>query len=260
MAQIQIPPRDAVPGLCDAKGPEPGGFAYNDQIWIKYGVTVRLAEAAMQKYVHENADLAIVHIPKVFDAFRTSRPGHPPMTYIIMENVKGRDYVDFNKEHPQAAEQAMEAVATAVRHIWDIPLPPSVPLGPFDQQMPIDRFFADFGAGRTFNDLAELEDWINKKLDEAEYPDRVELRGERLSICHCDLTQFNIRVGERIALLDWGFSGVYPRAFEEFALLHQFNLRGHKFAKALHKQLFGPKLSKPMRALALAARYHAFGC
>lgn len=59
----------------------------------------------------------------------------------------------------------MEAIPTAVRHIWDLPLPPGVPLGPFYQEMPVDRFFADFGAYRRFNELTELEDWINNKLD-----------------------------------------------------------------------------------------------
>ncbi|KID94278.1 phosphotransferase enzyme family protein, partial [Metarhizium majus ARSEF 297] len=260
MDQIQIPSRDVVSSLCDAAGPETRGFAYNDQIWIKYGKYVRLAEAAMQKYVHENADPSIVHIPKVFDAFSIpSGPDKSTMTYIVMENVKGSDFVDFKKEHPKEAEEAMEAIATAVRHIWDLPLPPGVPLGPFYQEMPVDRFFADFGAYRSFNDLTELEDWINNKLDKGGFQDRVALQGERLYICHCDLTQFNIRVGERIAILDWGFSGVYPLIFEEFALFHQFWLPGYKFPTDLHKELFGPKLSPGMRAMSRAANYHMFG-
>lgn len=126
--------------------------------------------------------------------------------------------------------------------------------------MPVDRFFSDFGSDQMFNNLVELEDWINNKLTEGGYPDRIGLQGEQLSVCHCDLTQFNIKATEPITILDWGFSGIYPRAFDEFALIHQFNLQGQKFAKALHGQLFGPKPSKSMRTLALAARFHAFGC
>lgn len=182
------------------------------------------------------------------------------MTYIIMENVAGDDYATYRKLHLEEADQAIEAIADAVRHIWDVPLPRNAPLGPFEQQTPADRFFSDCGSDRIFDDVGELEHWINNKLVDGGYPDRTRLQGERLSICHCDLTQLNIKVGEPIAILDWGFSGVYPRAFEEFALVHQLNLEGHGFAKALHRRLFGPRPSRPMRALALAARYHAFGC
>lgn len=228
--------------------------------WIKYGMTVTLAEAAIQRYVYDNADPRIVRIAEVFDAFSIPQPNSPPMTYIVMENVKGDDYATYIKKHPQAAGQVLEAIANAVRHLWNIPLPRNASIGPFEQQRPVDRFFSDAGSDRIFNNLMELEDWINNKLKEGDYPDRIRLQGERLSLCHCDLTQFNIKVGEPIAILDWGFSGIYPRAFEEFALIHQFNLEGQKFAKALHRQLFGPKPSKSMRALALASRFHSFGC
>ncbi|POR32227.1 Phosphotransferase enzyme family protein [Tolypocladium paradoxum] len=261
MPRPQIPSRDAVLAACKAEGAETKGLVYNDQIWIKYGATVRMAEAAIQRYVYENADPSIVRIPQVFDAFSTPpRPDAPARVYIIMEYVKDDDYVDYNKQHPQEAAQALEAIATAVRHIWDIPLPPNASVGPFEQQVPVDRFFADFGAGQVFNELVEIEDWINHKLEDARRPDRVSLQGERLCLCHCDLTQFNIKVGERITILDWGFAGIYTRAFDEFALIHQYTLPGHKFAKALRDELFGPKFSKSMRAFCLAARYHAFGC
>ena len=260
MAKLQIPSREAIEALCRVNGPKSNSLDYSDQIWVKYGTTVTLAEAAMQQYVHEHADPRVVHVPNVFDAFTITQPNGASVTYIVMENVKGDDYSAYSKRHPELAEQALEQIANAVRHIWEIPLPPNITIGPLGQQRPADRFFSDCGSDRYFNDVIELEDWINTKLEEGSYHDRVRLQGERLSICHCDLTQFNIKMGEPIAIIDWGFDGIYPRAFEEFALFHQFNLKGQKFAKALHRQLFGPKLSKHMRALALAARFHAFGC
>ncbi|KAM3438077.1 hypothetical protein NHJ13734_004350 [Beauveria thailandica] len=211
----------------------------------------------MQQYVYEHADPRIVRVPKVFDAFTITRPnGGASVTHIVMEKVEGGDFAAYSKWDPQVAEQAMERIANAVRHIWDLPLPSNAAVGPLEHQAPVDRFFSDVGSGRSFNNVIELQDWINTKLDEARRPDRVTLRGERLSICHCDLTPFNIRMSEPIAIIDWGFAGIYPRAFEEFALLHQ----GLTFAKALHRQLFGPKPSKHMRAMALAARFHMFGC
>lgn len=170
-----------------------------------------------------------------------------------MENVKGDDFSSCSRLPSQVAEESLERIANAVRHIWDIPLPPNSAIGSLGQQRPIDRFFSDCGSDRSFNNAIELEDWINTKLEEGSYSDRIILQGERLSRCHCDLTQFNIKMGEC-------FAGIYPRAFGEFALLHQFNLNGQKFARALHRQLFGPRPSKHMRAMALAARFHAFGC
>ncbi|XWW96387.1 hypothetical protein V2A60_004361 [Cordyceps javanica] len=260
MAKLQIPSREVIESLFTVDRTSSHGLDYSDQIWVKYGLTVRLTEAAMQQYVHEHADPRVVRVPKVFDAFTIARPKGGSVTYIVMENIKDDDFAAYGKWHPQVAEQALERIADAVRHIWNIPLPPNATIGPLGQQRPVDRFFSDCGSDRCFNNVIELEDWINTKLEKGSYPDRVILQGERLSICHCDLTQFNIKMGEPIAIIDWGFAGIYPRAFEEFALLHQFNLRGRNFAKALHRQLFGPKLSKHMRALALAARFHAFSC
>ncbi|KAM3496938.1 hypothetical protein MY10362_009692 [Beauveria mimosiformis] len=256
MAKLQIPSREVIEALCIVKGPYTNHLDYSDRIWVKYGTTVRMAEAAMQQYVYEHADPRVVRVPQVFDAFTITRPDGASVTHIVMENVEGDDFAAYSKLDAQVAEQALERIANAVRHIWDLPLPPNAAIGPLGHEAPVDRFFSDVGSDRSFNNVIELQDWINIKLDKARRPDRVELQGERLSICHCDLTPFNIRMGEPIAIIDWGFAGIYPRAFEEFALLHQ----GLTFAKALHRQLFGPKPSKHMRALALAARFHMFGC
>jgi len=260
MDPIQIPSRDVIVSLCQDVQFETHSFAYNDHIWIKCGPGVTLGEAAIQRYVHRHADPNIVRIPEVYDAFTRPQPKAAALTYIVMENVKGDNYATFSEEHPEEAEQVLEAIANAVRHIWDIPLPPNASPGPFERQVPVDRLFSDCGPTSAFNNVTEMEDWLNNRLKQAGRPDRISLQGEPLSLCHCDLGPFNIRVGEPVAILDWGCSGIYPHTFEEFAIVHQFNLRGAKFAKALHRQLFGPKFSKSVRALCLASRYNWFGC
>ncbi|KAH8719904.1 hypothetical protein HC256_000312 [Beauveria bassiana] len=211
-----------------------------------------MAEAAMQRYVYEHADPRIVRIPQVFDAFTITEPDGASVTYIVMENVEGGHFGAYSKWDPQEAEQAIERIANAVRHVWDLPLPPNAAIGPLGHERPVDSFFSDIGSDRAFNNAIELQDWINNKLNDAGRPDRVILEGERLSICHCDLTPFNVKMCEPIAIIDWGFAGIYPRAFEEFAMLNQ----GMAFANTLCRQLFGPKPSKHMRAMALAARFH----
>lgn len=62
--------------------------AYGDKIWIKDGYDVTLAEAAIQQFVHEQADYRILYTPEVYDSF--SIPGvDRAMAYIVMEKVEG---------------------------------------------------------------------------------------------------------------------------------------------------------------------------
>ena len=199
----------------------------------------------------------------MYDAFTIPRRGAPDMTYIIMEKVEDEPCASYLKAHPDETETIMESIAKAVRHIWSLPLPPDTSLGPIGKQIPVDLFFSDYGAGRTFENVVELETWINEILFKAKKDCRISLESQELKIRHLDLTQYNVLVGKLVSkpivFIDWGFSGIYPIAFEEFALFHQFNLRGSKFAKALHRKLFGDKLSKEMRPLSLAARINAWG-
>jgi len=244
---------------CARNGPRSNGFAYNNQIFIKYGTEVTMAEAAMQTFVHENADHDIVYTPRVYDAFTKPLRGAPDMTYIVMERMNNEPCVTYLKARPDETATVLEDVAKAVRHIWSLPLPPDSSIGPIGNQIPADRFFSDYGAGRTFENVSELETWINAKLAEANKDIRIDLGSPELKVCHLDLTQYNILVGKPVVIIDWGYSGIYPIEFEEFALVNQFNRTGMKFARGLHKELFGPKLSKQMRPLSIAACVLAYG-
>ncbi|EZF29931.1 hypothetical protein H109_01514 [Trichophyton interdigitale MR816] len=250
---VPVPSRADVMAACALRGPLANGIPYNSDIWVKYGTGVTEAEAILQQFVNENADHSIVYTPKVYDYFTNKqRISDMPVTYIVMERVYGEALT--SKED----DTVLENIAAAVRHIWELPLPPQASIGPLAGQVPYDRFFSDYGAGRTFQSTEELQAWINEKLKEEGWPDRVDLPSERC-ICHCDLSQFNILRGNPVIILDWGMSGVYPRIFDEFALFHQFNLRGSKFAKALHKKLFGDKLPTHLRPLAIASRINTWG-
>ena len=264
MYRPQIPSREEIITLCEQNRPRSTGrgLAYGNDIWIKYGINTTLAEAAMQKFVHENSDRSLVYIPAVYDSFTATQPGQPPVTYIVMEKVEGEAYVNYKEHHPDKAENMLQAIADAARHIWSLPLPPNMSLGPIEGQVPEDRFFSDYGSGRTFENVTQLENWINEKLKFRNKPERVDFQSERLQVCHCDLTQWNVLVDKPDKppiIINWGYSGIYPRAFEEFALVSQFCLLGSKFAKDLHKQLFGPKLSSTMRPFSLVAAWNTFG-
>ena len=216
MTTPQLPSREEVVALCARLGYKTNGFAYNSQIWIKYGPGATLAEATTQQFVRNNADRRVVYIPEVYDSFSSTPPGMPEITYIVMEKVEGEDYVDYIKQHPEEADTVLQAIASTVRHIWSLPIPPNTSPGPFGGQIPVDRFFSDYSAGRTFRDLAQLEGWINGKLIAVNRPERVDFSSQQLGLRHLDLTQYNILVTKPITIIDWGFSGIYPVAFEEY--------------------------------------------
>ncbi|VUC21297.1 unnamed protein product [Clonostachys rosea] len=261
MTQADLPSRETVESLCEERGFKSNGFAFNDRIWVKYGTGATLAEAALQRYLCTKVDHNIVRIPEVFDAWKSEEKDYFSKVYILMENIQGEDYMTYSNNHTENVDSVFEAVVAAVRHIWEIPLPEKAKIGPLERQIPHDRFFGDYGAHRTFENLEELETWINNQLKEAEYKERVALQGEPLVICHGDIHPWNILVnGEgRVTFIDWGYSGIYTREFEELALIHQWNRDGAKLAKALHKALFGPKPTKQMRAFTLVANYNQWG-
>ncbi|KAK2801602.1 hypothetical protein FQN50_007663 [Emmonsiellopsis sp. PD_5] len=253
MKQSSVPSRADVMAACGLSGPLVTGIPYNSDFWVKYGTGVTEAEAMLQQFVNENADHGIVYTPKVYDYFTEQRINALPVTYIVMERVRGE--VLTAKED----DIVLEKIAAAVRHIWELPLPPQASIGPLAGQEPHDWFFSDYGAGRIFQSTEDLQAWINEKLKGLEYSDRVDLPSERC-ICHCDLSQFNILRGNPVIILDWGMGGVYPRIFDEFALFRQFsNLKGTKFAKALHKKLFGEKFPVHLRPLAIVSRINTVG-
>lgn len=238
---------------------EPHGIAYNDDLWTKYGRYVTVAEADMQRYVASKADKSIVRVPAIYDAWTVETPGAGSATYIIMENISEMDFVDFKEGHPDTWEDMLPAIEQAVRHIWALPPPPSIAIGSLDPETAVNRVFGDCGVDRTFGSVAELEDWLNSNLERGRWEERVNLRDETPHICHGDLTQYNIKIGQTPTILDWGFAGIWPRVFEEYGLLHQFGGRGMVFAKALNKQLFGDEFSENLKAVSRAANVHQFG-
>ena len=278
MVEAPLPLRQEVIRLCQERldsqdaeeGPEISelelyGFAYNDCVWIKYGFGISISEPKTQQYVHDNSDHSLFYTPKVYDFFQNTNADGMVYTYIIMERVKGQILTDYLKRKPKSEkERVITAVAAAVRHIWSLPIPLDAPPGPLFQdanQIPVDRFFSDTGVGRKFTSVMELQDWINTVLKNENRSERVDLRTEPVHLCHNDIAIHNIMINEKdeIVILDWEFSGLYPRAFEEYALINQLSLPGQSFAKSLHRELFGERFTEQMRPLSLAARVNNWG-
>ncbi|KAI9785263.1 MAG: hypothetical protein M1816_000449 [Peltula sp. TS41687] len=197
----------------------------------------------------------------VYDYFTEQRSSNaPPITYIVMEKVHGQSPVEYSKQHPDETEVVDDQIAAAVRHIWQLPLPPGPFIGHLAGEKANDWFFSGDGADRTFQSVQDLEGWINDKLEDVGRPERVNSKGIECRICHGDLSQHNILYGaSRVIILDWGMSGIYPGVVDEFALIRQFSNRGGKYASRLHKKLFGDKFSVLIGPLMRVANINAFG-
>lgn len=124
--------------------------AIGDNIWIKYGGHTTLAEAAMQCFIHQNADPSLVRVPAVYDCFTHHRPSQGTATFIVMDKVDGETFVEFRKNHPNEADSKIQAIIDAVHHIWTIPVPSGASSGPLGGKTPDDHFFASNGAGQDF--------------------------------------------------------------------------------------------------------------
>ncbi|CAJ2502758.1 Uu.00g101520.m01.CDS01 [Anthostomella pinea] len=89
-------------------------------------------------------------------------------------------------------------------------------------------WFTDYGAG-PFANLEEMEDWYNHKLDVCHrlrqaFEDIPRFQFEDLVLTHQDIAPRNIVLDEatdKLWLIDWAMSGIYPVGFEQASLSRQ---------------------------------------
>ena len=126
-----------------------------------------------------------------------------------------------------------------------------------EKGIPNDRFFTEFGAGRTFERAADLQEWCNAKLMDRKQRQRVDFASEPLVFCHLDLHPANIIVCEdnSFYIIDWGMSGVYPLVLEHYGLLHQGRV---SFASRLRSTLFSGTTSN-LKAVAMVGHINGQG-
>ncbi|KAK0725942.1 hypothetical protein B0H67DRAFT_551382 [Lasiosphaeris hirsuta] len=112
-------------------------------------------------------------------------------------------------------------------------------------EIPMDWVFGDFFS-RSFKTTGDLQDWINKQLEDDGYEERVELPDER-HICHGNLRRHNIlKSPQGVTIINWEMSGHYPLMFEEYGAFRNFTRHSTGFERCLHRELFGPGLTENM--------------
>ncbi|TVY89959.1 hypothetical protein LAWI1_G004063 [Lachnellula willkommii] len=204
----------------------------SDDIAVKYGPGVGPSEAATQELAHRKADPRIVHVPRVYRFFQredNNASGVGVEGYLFMEYVSGQsmDEVDLDVH-----VDIIPRVAKIIEHLGQIQIPSNQVPGPIGDDQPQGYLWGDDGAKTTFNSVADMDAWLNKRL--ALHDKSIDLTSYPLVLCHTDLCRRNmILEGDgTIGLVDWGFAGLYPRFFE-IASLSYLNPYDEPYAKPL---------------------------
>lgn len=150
----QLPPRHEIEALCLKANLYGRGIAVHKSsegpivAWVKYGVYVTVAEALTQDWVARvlAADPnAVVHTPRVFDAFMIPRT-HFNIGVIVMEYVK----------LPDCDQSDSKLVAEAVQRLHGIEAPSPAP-GPVGGGPAVHPFFVDWDSRITYKSVEELK-------------------------------------------------------------------------------------------------------
>lgn len=192
----------------------------SDQIAVKYG-GVQASEAATQEFAFNDVDRNLVHVPKVYRYIVSHRSPHPT-GYLFVEYVQGQNLTDVDLDiHPDIPSR----VAKILAHLGQITGPVPIP-GPIGSGEPQGYIYGDDGSMTTFASIADLNAYMNKRLDRRneflnrrlllDCNDSIDLTPYPLVLCHGDICRRNMILESdgSLCLVDWGFSGLYPRFFE----------------------------------------------
>ncbi|KAJ5730362.1 uncharacterized protein N7483_004870 [Penicillium malachiteum] len=168
-------------------------------------------------------DRNIVHIPEVYRYIESSRRSTDLEGYLFMEYIHGKALKDVDfEEHSHLPPR----VANILIHLGKIISSDSdhIP-GPLHGGQPLGYIFGDYGAKTDFTSLNDLTAYMNKRLEYCSQskalavnlePINLDPYAENLVLCHGDICRRNIILEEdgSLCLLDWGYSGFYPRSSE----------------------------------------------
>ncbi|KAI1876815.1 uncharacterized protein JN550_000887 [Neoarthrinium moseri] len=227
---------------------------------IKGGHFMSKGQAETQKFA-SSAGLPVPAVHRYFarPRFDLDWPDRTESWFMVMDFIEGQN---LHKLWPSMDEDArkeiVNQVAGIVTHLQSIPvdgLPPG-PVREMSLEPWIGPWFSEYGAG-PFSNIEDMEDWYNHKIDvclrfNQAPPDIPRFDFERLVLTHQDLMARNIileKDSNRLVLVDWGHSGVYPIGFEQAALCRQCaDEWDHMFGEAVWEAL-PDRRSKEIRQL-----------
>jgi serine/threonine protein kinase len=184
---------------------------------VKYGGSVRAAEAYNMEYVRKQTR---INIPTVHLVFY-----HAGCTYIVMDYISGRTLQDIWTSVSESQRLAWASQLTDI--IAELRALPSMdcttpgPLDPSKEDKCEGQWFTNFGAG-PFDSHHDLSIWLNRKLsiarrggnETSSYPKFEDTC--RLVFTHQDVAARNIILDDddHLWVIDWELAGWYPEYFE----------------------------------------------
>ncbi|KAI9767174.1 MAG: hypothetical protein M1839_004610 [Geoglossum umbratile] len=211
---VAVPTKEQVILFCADK--QPPLAAYSDDIAIKFGMAVAKEEYNNQAYAYENRNG--FEVPRVHAFYEDENRG-----YIVMQFIKGFTLDERPDEYPQHIHN----ITTAILNLHSIRVPSNAipgPVGaPGEPRVPQGYLWGECTAGRSFKSAAEMETWLNRRLqvhESSRANDKISITGFPLQFCHGDIAPWNVMILDtgKICLVDWAFAGFYPYFFEIFAL------------------------------------------
>ncbi|PGH19680.1 hypothetical protein AJ80_03835 [Polytolypa hystricis UAMH7299] len=208
-----LPPKDLVKRLCEAKGSDYNNVKYSSHgkdFFIKYNNTT-MAEAHAQLFFFTQVKAnptSTIRIPEIFHAWREPLDG---TVYIVMEHI--------NIEHFASDEQRAQAITELIT----IKPPPGV-FGSFNGKPIQHPFFKDREAHIVYSSATQLEAFVNRVL--AFLPDTsnrcltVDFSNEPLVCYYADIYRenFPVDVDGQLWVVDFQYIGVLPSSFMSFSL------------------------------------------
>ncbi|CAI7583456.1 unnamed protein product [Penicillium glandicola] len=191
---------------------------------MKGGGSVLTSEANMLSLLSSRGS---IRVPRVHRSFQVKDDTKYFGTagYIVMDFVQGQPLDEcWGGLPPTTQVEIATQVAEMIKAMQSIKLLQSDPIGGGPCR---GLFFTDYSAG-PFTGTAEIEAWFNHKLDICKSvnqapKDTPPFHLTEFVITHQDISPRNLILDQhgRVWLIDWGYSGAYPPAFESAALATQ---------------------------------------
>ncbi|TFY82315.1 hypothetical protein EWM64_g1701 [Hericium alpestre] len=179
-----------------------------DDLVVKYGSSVRAAEAEVMIYVRQQTKIPVPAVHLVFSKGRD--------TYIVMQYIRGRNLQGYWKVMSASKrEKVATQLSEHLQSLRSLSSPNQVP-GPIGGGRCVGPWFTFYGAG-PFKTKDELITWLNRKLGFAKASSvRSFTTDHPLVLTHQDISPRNLILDHSgtLWIIDWELAGWYPAFFE----------------------------------------------
>lgn len=207
----------------------PGLVRVSQDVIIKFGVDITMAEFENQRYIWEKRDMVSFRVPRPYLYFRDDDSEGPHLStgYMIMEFIHGTQLSEYLETANDGEwDEVAIRMLKVIEDLRDIPQPRGQSLGPVGGGLLRGYLWSECGLNHAFQDVAEFENFHNSIIEKTYGSEnRLSFNSHDLVLCHMDLAPRNIirSFDGSLTLLDWAYAGFYPPIFEVYALKTRSN-------------------------------------